>query len=98
MSGIARRTAIAAMAVAAGLAQLAAATPVFAQGKPAITDAAVTFSEAGRGDKLRAWVDKVNKSHDNIEVQPIAMPFSVFANTVFTQMGGGGMTAGGVKG
>src|SRR5204863_9633883 len=41
-------------------------------------------------DKLRTWVDKFNKSQDKIEVQPIAIPFSTLANTVFTQMGGGG--------
>ena len=60
-----------------------------AQPKEVITFAAVTFSEAGRGDRLKAWVDKFNKSQNAIEVQPIALPFSSFAKTIFTQMGGG---------
>lgn len=64
--------------------------PALAQGaKEVITFAGVTFSEAGRGDKLRAWVDGFNKSQDRIEVQAIGMPFATLANTVFTQMGGG---------
>jgi multiple sugar transport system substrate-binding protein len=60
-----------------------------AQSKEVITFAAVTFSEAGRGDRLKAWIDKFNKSQNAIEVQPIALPFSSFAKTIFTQMGGG---------
>jgi multiple sugar transport system substrate-binding protein len=60
-----------------------------AQTKEAITFAAVTFSEAGRGDRLKAWVEQFNKSQNAIEVQPIALPFSSFAKTIFTQMGGG---------
>ena len=71
-------------------ASLALARPAIAQGaKEVITFAGVTFSEAGRGDKLRAWVDAFNKSQDRIEVQAIGMPFATLANTVFTQMGGG---------
>jgi len=61
----------------------------WAQSKEVITFAGVTFSEAGRGDRLKAWVEKFNKSQNAIEVQPIAIPFSSFAKTVFTQMGGG---------
>src|ERR1700736_5420689 len=61
-----------------------------AQSREVITFAGVTFSEAGRGDRLKAWVDKFNKSQDKIEVQPVALPFATEANTVFTQMGGGG--------
>ena len=57
--------------------------------KEVITFAAVTFSEAGRGDRLKAWVDKFNKSQNAIEVQPVALPFASFAKTIFTQMGGG---------
>jgi multiple sugar transport system substrate-binding protein len=60
-----------------------------AQAKEVITFAAVTFSEAGRGDRLKAWVEQFNKSQNAIEVQPIALPFSSFAKTIFTQMGGG---------
>jgi multiple sugar transport system substrate-binding protein len=59
-------------------------------GKTSITFAGVTFSEAGRGDKLRAWVDKFNKSQDKIQVETLGLPFATFANTMFTQMGGGG--------
>jgi len=79
-------------ALAASLAILGRplARPALAQGvKEIITFAGVTFTEAGRGDKLRAWVDGFNKSQDRIEVQPIGMPFATLANTVFTQMGGG---------
>jgi multiple sugar transport system substrate-binding protein len=61
-----------------------------AQAKTVLTFAGVTFSEAGRGDRLKAWVEKFNKSQDKIEVQPLALPFATLANTVFTQMGGGG--------
>ena len=73
------------------LTMLAALQPgaSWAQSKEVITFAGVTFSEAGRGDRLKAWVDKFNKSQNAIEVQPIAIPFSSFAKTVFTQMGGG---------
>jgi multiple sugar transport system substrate-binding protein len=73
------------------LTMLAALQPgaSWAQSKEVITFAGVTFSEAGRGERLKAWVDKFNKSQNAIEVQPIAIPFSSFAKTVFTQMGGG---------
>jgi multiple sugar transport system substrate-binding protein len=85
-----RRALLTSVALAAVLAPMAAASVAVAQQpKTTITYAAVTFSEAGRGDRLKAWVETFNKSQDKIEVQPIAMPFSVFANTVFTQMGGG---------
>src|SRR5437773_11783022 len=79
-------------ALAALLAALCAASfpaTAVAQPKEVITFAAVTCSEAGRGDRLKAWVDKFNKSQNAIEVQPVAIPFSSFAKTVFTQMGGG---------
>lgn len=61
-----------------------------AAAKDKITFAAAVFAEAGRGDRMRAWVDGFNKSQDQVEVDPVAIPFSSFANTVFTQMGGGG--------
>ena len=89
MSRLSRRS-IGAVAIAAAFAQALAIAPLQAQGKTTITFAGVTFSEAGRGDKLRAWVEKFNKSQDKIEVQPIGLPFATFANTMFTQMGGGG--------
>ena len=66
-----------------------ASTTALAQSKEVITFAAVTFSEAGRGDRLKAWVDKFNKSQNAVEVQPVALPFASFAKTIFTQMGGG---------
>src|SRR5689334_18982726 len=79
------------LSVAGSLAALPLAAPAIAQnGRETITFAAVTFTEAGRGERLRAWVDKFNRSQDRIEVQPVAMPFATFANTIFTQMGGGG--------
>src|SRR5581483_9469155 len=83
------RAVVCAIAAAAAI-QALAILPLRAQGKTVITFAGVTFSEAGRGDRLKAWVEKFNKSQDKIEVQPIGLPFAVFANTMFTQMGGGG--------
>lgn len=70
------------------VASLAAAVPAFS--KDVITFAAAVFAEAGRGEKAKAWVESFNQSQDQVEVQPIAIPFSSLANTVFTQMGGGG--------
>jgi len=82
-----RRTHISLLAAALSTALVPTAAP--AQSKEVVTFAGVTFSEAGRGDRLKAWVEKFNKSQNAIEVQPIAIPFSSFAKTVFTQMGGG---------
>jgi len=67
------------------------AIPLFAQAqnKVTLTFAGATFAESGRGDKLKAWVEKFNNSQSAIEVQPVALPFSTLAKTVFTQMGGG---------
>jgi len=67
------------------------ATPMVAsaQSKEALTFAGATFAESGRGEKLKAWIEKFNKSQGAIEVQPVALPFSTLAKTVFTQMGGG---------
>ncbi len=79
-----------AVALAAAPMASGALSQAFAQSKEVITFVGVTFSEAGRGDRLKAWVEKFNKSQDKIEVQPIALPFATEANTVFTQMGGGG--------
>ena len=88
-----RRPALARRRLCRFLAALLAATtlgqPAWAQSKEVISFAGVTFSEAGRGDRLRAWVDKFNKSQNAIEVQTIAMPLATLAKTVFTQMGGG---------
>jgi len=78
----------------ASLAVLAAATAAAAMphqvyAKETITFAAASFAEPGRGDKMRAWLDKFNASQDKVEVKPVAIPFSSFVSTVFTQMGGG---------
>ncbi len=62
---------------------------VIAQEKQVVTFAAATFAEPGRGDKMRDWVAKFNQSQSKVEVQAVAIPFSSFASTVFTQMGGG---------
>ncbi len=80
------------LAAVLAVAAMASGVPdqAFAQSKTVLTFAGVTFSEAGRGDRLKAWVEKFNKSQDKIEVQPLALPFATLANTVFTQMGGGG--------
>ena len=72
-------------AIASALLLAASTSAALAQSKQTITFAAAMFSEAGRGDRAKAWVDKFNKSQNEIEVQPIAIPFSSFANTVFTQ-------------
>jgi multiple sugar transport system substrate-binding protein len=86
LGGLFRISAFAATTLIASASFIAA----FAQSKEVIAFAGVTFSEAGRGDRLKAWVEKFNKSQDKIEVQPVALPFATLANTVFTQMGGGG--------
>src|SRR6516225_7160625 len=75
--------------VAATLIAACGLTSAFAQSKEVLTFVGVTFSEAGRGDRLKAWVETFNKSQDKIEVQPVALPFATMANTVLTQMGGG---------
>lgn len=67
----------------------AAPTVASAQSKETLTFVGATFAESGRGDKLKVWVDKFNKSQGAVEVQPVALPFSTLAKTVFTQMGGG---------
>jgi multiple sugar transport system substrate-binding protein len=91
MSQITRRgLGLAAAGVASfGLPPLA--HPAYAQGtKEVLSFAAVTFSEAGRGERLRALMEKFNRSQGRLEIQPVALPFATLANTVFTQMGGGG--------
>jgi multiple sugar transport system substrate-binding protein len=77
-----------AFATATLLAALAA-SPAVAQDKQIVTFAAASFAEPGRGDKMRAWIAKFNQSQSKVEVQPIAIPFSSFVSTIFTQMGGG---------
>lgn len=86
MTKISRRTLLQAASGAAAL----NVTRSFAQTKETLTFAAGLFAEAGRGDRTRAWVDKFNKSQDRYAIEPVAIPFSKLADTVFTQMGGGG--------
>jgi multiple sugar transport system substrate-binding protein len=76
------------LATATLLAALAG-SPAVAQDKQIVTFAAASFAEPGRGDKMRAWIAKFNQSQSKVEVQPIAIPFSSFVSTIFTQMGGG---------
>ncbi len=59
-----------------------------AQERQVITFAAASLAEPGRGDKMRAWITKFNQSQNQVEVQPVAIPFSSFVSTIFTQMGG----------
>ncbi|CAO3439600.1 ABC transporter substrate-binding protein [Azospirillum doebereinerae] len=77
--------------LAAGVA-LATASGATAQssGKTVVTFAASHFAEVGRGDRLKAWVEKFNQANPEIEVKPVTIPFSSFATTIFTQMGGNG--------
>lgn len=77
--------ALATVAVVGGL----MAGPSAAQDKQVVTFAAASFAEPGRGEKMRAWVAKFNQSQNKVEVQPVAIPFSSFVSTIFTQMGGG---------
>jgi multiple sugar transport system substrate-binding protein len=53
-----------------------------------VTFAAASFAEAGRGDKLKAWVEKFNQSNAEVEIRPVTIPFSSFVTTIFTQMAG----------
>lgn len=74
---------------AVALSAVLTCSPALAQEKQVITFAAASFAEPGRGEKMRDWVAKFNKSQSKVEVQPIAIPFSSFVSTIFTQMGGG---------
>lgn len=78
----------AALATSVALAVLNIGTAALA--KDQITFAAAVFAEAGRGDRVRAWIEKFNNAQQEVQVDPVAIPFSSLANTVFTQMGGGG--------
>lgn len=76
-----------AAALAMGTASVALAQ---SSGKTVVTFAASHFAEVGRGDRLKAWVETFNQSQPDIEVKPVTIPFSSFATTIFTQMGGNG--------
>lgn len=77
------------LTVLAGLTAMAVTVPQVSFARDVVTFAAASFAEPGRGDKMRAWVDEFNKSQDKVEVKPVAIPFSSFVSTIFTQMGGG---------
>lgn len=81
-----RRTVMVLLSAATCLSAMQAA----GQERTVITFSASHFAEAGRGDALREWVAKFNESQDQIEVQSVTIPFSSYASTIFTQMGGGG--------
>jgi len=71
------------------IAACASAIPLPVHAREVVTFAAASFAEPGRGDKMRAWLDEFNKSQDKVEVKAVAIPFSSFVSTIFTQMGGG---------
>jgi hypothetical protein len=52
---------------------LGGAAPALAQ--ETITFVAATFAEAGRGDRLREWVEGFNASQDEVRVEPVADRF-----------------------
>lgn len=54
-----------------------------------ITFAASTFGDPGLGPRLQALVDEYNASQDVVTIEPAAVPFPTFGQTVLTQMGGG---------
>ncbi|PVZ93803.1 sugar ABC transporter substrate-binding protein [Amnibacterium flavum] len=54
-----------------------------------ITFAASTFGDPGLGPRLQELVDEYNASQDIVTIEPAAVPFPTFGQTVLTQMGGG---------
>ncbi|OCJ14433.1 sugar ABC transporter [Rhizobium sp. AC44/96] len=79
------------LGIALGISLIAfqVAVPANAQDKAIVNFAAASFAEPGRGDMLKAWVEKFNKQSTTVEVKPVTIPFSSFVSTIFTQMGGG---------
>lgn len=61
-----------------------------AGGAETLTFSAPTFAEPGRGPKLEAYLQEFNASQDDVVVEPVSIPYASYANTIFTQMGGGG--------
>src|SRR5258705_6272137 len=78
--------------VAAGMAfaPLLGSTAALAQSKETITFAGATFAEAGRGEKLKGRVEKVNKSPNQNPGQALAVPLSNLAHNGLTQICGSG--------
>ncbi|OMG59076.1 hypothetical protein BJN44_03305 [Tessaracoccus sp. ZS01] len=54
-----------------------------------ITYAASTFGDPGLGPRLQERIDAYNESQDWVTIEPAAVPFPTFGQTVLTQMGGG---------
>lgn len=54
-----------------------------------ITFAASTFGDPGLGPRLQELIDEYNSSQDVVTIEPAAVPFPTFGQTVLTQMGGG---------
>lgn len=54
-----------------------------------ITFAASTFGDPGLGPRLQGIIDEYNSSQDVVTIEPAAVPFPTFGQTVLTQMGGG---------
>lgn len=77
------------IALGASIIALQVAAPALAQDKAVVNFAAASFAEPGRGDMLKAWVEKFNQQSKSVEVKPVTIPFSSFVSTIFTQMGGG---------
>ncbi len=91
-----RRAAVA-LALASGLALSACSSPAGSDApaeeeavEPAtITFAASTFGDPGLGPRLQGLIDEYNSSQDVVTIEPAAVPFPTFGQTVLTQMGGG---------
>ncbi|HEV7718273.1 MAG TPA: sugar ABC transporter substrate-binding protein [Arsenicitalea sp.] len=83
-----RRSVLASLAIAL-MAGVFSPIAAMAQDREVVTFAAPLFS-GDRGPSFRAWVEKFNASQDKIQVVPATVPFSSFANTIFTQIAGGG--------
>jgi len=60
-----------------------------AGGPVTITFAASTFGDPGLGPRLQKRIDAYNASQHAVKVEPAAVPFPTFGQTVLTQMGGG---------
>ena len=58
-------------------------------GPVTVTFAASTFGDPGLGPRLKSLVDTYNSSQTEVRIEPAAVPFPTFGQTVLTQMGGG---------
>ncbi|GAB2581863.1 ABC transporter substrate-binding protein [Microlunatus antarcticus] len=58
-------------------------------GPVTVTFAASTFGDPGLGPRLTALIDSYNASQTAVKIEPAAVPFPTFGQTVLTQMGGG---------